>query len=818
MTGVLEEKEFSRKDFVKGGGALVVGLSLAGAGVVSKSAGAAATPATGAASLGGPWTAPPVTSLDSWLKVGQDGKVTAFGTHTDAGQGNKTAFSQIIAEELDVPFESVTLIVGDTAITPDNGGVGAATGVIINSQPLRYAAAEARLALLKLAASRFGVPIDKLSVRDGVVSVTANPSQKATYGELIGGQKFNITLNRVDVSGNPENAPLRAGPVAYVTGNAKLKAASDYKVIGKSVPRLDTPDVVTGKLTYAHNVRLPGMVHARLVVPPNPSSSLVKINGFKGRKPPGLIRVFSQGNFVAVVAEQEWQAIQAMSNLDVVWTDPPPVLSGNGNLNGSLKSSPQVFPDLNISRNPRAAGQSNNPNRGNVNAALASAAKVLQAEYYYPMHSHGSIGPMCAVADVSGGQAVVFCGTQSVTGTQAEVATVLGIPANNVRVIWAQASGTYGRSPDDSGPAAALISQAIGRPVRLQMMREHDFLTDHFFQPMNFRHQAGIDGQGNIVGWSTEIWTWADPGTRPPLAALLNGTAPAGGYVAPGGYASQRPQAFGGGDINVYEFPNESLVYHQVAPQLRVRSDSLRSPRRIQANFAAESFIDELAAAAGADPIAFRIQQIKNTQKLVPTILPGFDPSHYQRQLATVEGIRTMMKWESRPSPGPGAKSSSDVVTGRGVATMGNYTNVFGAMGAELEVNKKTGRIRVTRLLNYVDAGQVINPKAAKNVVAQGVIFALSRTLHEELRFDKKRVLSTDWVSYPILRFADVPDQEVVIVSNPQYWGGGLGEGNEIMVSAAVGNAFFDATGVRLRQVPFTPARVRAALKAAGVA
>jgi CO/xanthine dehydrogenase Mo-binding subunit len=230
-----------------------------------------------------------------------------------------------------------------------------------------------------------------------------------------------------------------------------------------------------------------------------------------------------------------------------------------------------------------------------------------------------------------------------------------------------------------------------------------------------------------------------------------------------------------------------------------------------------ESFIDELAAAAGADPIAFRLQQLQNTQKLAPSITPGFDPSHYQRSIAAVETLRNTLKWQARPSPGSGARSKSNVVSGRGIALMGNYTNVFGAMSAELEVNKTTGRVRVTRLVNVVDPGLIINPIAAQHAVAQGVIFALSRTLHEELRFSKSEVLSRDWVTYPILRFRDVPDQEVVMINRPEYWAGGLGEGNEIMVSAAVGNAFFDATGVRLRQVPFTPARVRATLKAAGV-
>jgi CO/xanthine dehydrogenase Mo-binding subunit len=809
MSGLIRENELSRRQFLKGGGALVVGFSMAGA-ALSANAARSAAPAP-IAPLGGPWTTPSTNSLDSWLKITQDGKVLAYGSRVDSGQGTTTGFVQIIADELDVPFESVTLIAGDTARVPNNGDIGSASGIIYQSQPLRYAAAEARLALLNFASKRFGVPVGQLSVSDGVVSVTANPAQKATYGELIGSQQFNVTLHQVSLPG----VPVRTGGVAYVSdNNAQLKTPSQYKVIGTSAPRFDIPDKVTGKFTYAQNVRVPGMVHARLIPPPGPKSNLVSINGWHGSKPPGLISVFSKGNFVAVVAEQEWQAIQAMSNLDVTWSDPGPVLSGNGNLNGSLRTSPVAIPDVNTTRAARYQGQSTNPNRGNVAAGLAGAAKVLSADYYFPVHTHGSIGPAAAVADVSGGQAVVFSPAGSIYLTQSHVAGVLGIPVTNVRVISTEGSGQYGKVSlsEDSGPAAALISQAVGRPVRLQLMRQHDMVTDPYGVPYSYRFQGGIDRQGNIVGFSTEFWTWAiNPQTEgPTLTDMLTGAA------QPGPFRGQSIQALGGGDINAYEFPNESFLGHHVAPQLRVGSGNMRSPKRIQGNFAVESFIDELAAAAAMDPIDFRLQQIKNTQTVVATAEPNFDPSHYQRQIATLQGLKDAMAWESRPSPNPKATKSGDVVTGRGVATMGNYTNMFGSIGAEVEVNMRTGRVRVTRIVNVVDPGLIINPRAARNTVAQGVLFALSRTLHEELRFNRTEIKSRDWVSYPILRFVEVPDQEVILINRPEYWGGGLGEGNEIMVSAVIGNAIFDATGVRLREVPFTPAKVRAAFAAVG--
>jgi nicotinate dehydrogenase subunit B len=379
-----------------------------------------------------------------------------------------------------------------------------------------------------------------------------------------------------------------------------------------------------------------------------------------------------------------------------------------------------------------------------------------------------------------------------------------------------EGSGQYGKVSlsEDSAPAAALISQAVGKPVRLQLMRQHDFMTDPYGVPYSYHMEGGVDASGNVTAWSTEFWTWAiNPQTEgPTLTDILTGAA------KPGAFSGQSIQALGGGDLNTYEFPNESLLGHHVAPQLRVGSANMRSPKRIQSNFAVESFIDELASAAGVDAIAFRLQQLRNTQKVVQTAEPNLEPAQYDRVIGMLDLLKTTMNWETRPSPAPTASGKERVVSGRGVAVMGNYTNVFGAIGAEVDVDRKTGRVLTTRIVNVVDPGLIINPTSAKNTVAQGVIFALSRTLHEELRFDRRKVDSQDWVSYPILRFKEVPDQEVVLVNRPEYWGGGLGEGVEIMVSAVIGNAIFDATGVRMREVPFTPARVRAAFKAAGKA
>jgi len=810
VTRAFGQRELSRTAFVKGGGALVVGFSLGAAGAATKAGGAGSAPA----SLGGPWPTVQLTSLDSWLRIDQDGKVTVFTGGVENGQGRTTAFTQIVAEELDAPFDAVSFVMGDTALSPEQGSSGSSRGIRIQSQPLRYAAAEARLLLLDLAATRFGVPASQLSVADGVVSVTGNPSQKASYGDLIGGRRFNLTLNTIDVS--DRLGYVAGSAVAYGTGKGQLKSPADYKLIGKPTDRVDIPPKVTGAYTYVQNVRLPGMVHARLVLPPSPSSNLVRINGFKGRKFPGLIEVVAKGNFVAVVTEQEWQAIEAMQALDVVWTDAEKTLPTSKALHTALREAPPVIPDVRAFRASPVRGGIANPNRGNVDAALAGAAKKLQADYHFPVQAHGSIGPSCAVATVSGDQAVVWCPTYNPGVTRTQIAGVLGLPVANVRAIWFEGSGQYGRggSFEDMGPAAAFISQAVERPVRLTLMRDQDFLSDPYGLPFSFRVKGGVDNDGNVVAWDTELWTWAvNPLTEgPTLTAMLNGTA------TPGAFREQGEQGLGGGDMSTYEFPNESLVIHSIAPSLRVGGGNLRSPKRFQLSFATESFVDELASAAGADPIAFRLRQLQNTQKAAAGASPTLDQANYTRAIAMVNTVKDAARWQARPSPAAPRTRSSEVLSGRGVATMGNYTNVFAALVAEVEVNVKTGRVRVTKTIQAVDPGTVINPTAARGSLEQAIVFAISRTLYEEVKFDEKQVLSHDWVTYPILRFLDVPDQETVLVTRPEYWGGGLGEGPEILVPGAVGNAIFDATGVRLREVPFTPQRVRAALKKAGVA
>ncbi len=780
MTGLLHEKEFSRKTLLKSGGALIVafGLPLSFSGT--------------AAGDTVPFPNVDPSQLDSWLVIGQDGKVTVFTGRVDLGQHKQTAFAQIVGDELDVPFESITMVMGDTVRTVNQGASTASDGLLNGSKPLRHAAAEARRVLFNLAAAKLGVAVTQLSVSDGVVSVTTNPSQKVTYGELIGNQRFSTTVKVIG-----------SGSTTDVQGLAQIKDPSQYKLIGKSIPSVTIPAKVTGTWTYVQNIRLPGMVHARVVMPPSVGAHLVSVDGFK-TKPEGLIKVISNGDFLAVVTKEEWQAIEAMSSIETTWNETPS-LSGSGDVFGWLRTAP-VTTQKNVV-----------PPVGNVDTALAGAAKTFSAQYNYPGNNHGMIGPSCAVANVQGNQCIVWSGTQSPFDTRTAVATMLGLPATSVRVLPVEGSGAYGRmGTDDAAPAAAYISQQIGKPVRLQWMRQQEHGWAPPQPPAAFNLRAGVDSTGKIVAWDQQVWTWGYSSDVLP-AILMARVAPTAGAALLHGP--------GGGDVGTYSFDNMRLVGNTVPAQLR--GTYMRSPGRIAENFAGEQFLDEIAAATGQDPIAFRLRHLANNMD--PYTLASIQP----RITAVLQAAQQASGWQNRPSPGPDASSNKRVVSGRGIAIVASQRSSYIANVAEVEVDRKTGKVRVKRMHVTVDAGQIVNPNGIKNQIEGATIYSTSRALKEQMVFDKSKVLSTDWVTYPILRFNEIPQEINVTLLNQQtlspagsfqnggmgnYVNSGIGEPPNTVVPAAIANAFFDATGVRMRQLPLTPTRVRATLKAAGVA
>jgi len=776
MTGLMHERELSRKQFVKGGGALVVGIMVLGAGLTA-----------GAQADGAFPTADP-SQLDSWLAIGSDGKVTVFTGRIDSGQHKQTAYAQIVGDELDVPFESISMVMGDTARVVDQGGSTASDGLVNGAKPLRHAAAQARSVLLGLAATQLGVPASQLTVSDGVVS---GGGKTITYGQLIGGKRFGTTVK-----------VLSSGSTIDVQGTATIKDPSRYKLVGKSLPAVTIPEKVTGKFTYIHNVHVPGMVHARLVMPPSIGARLVSIDGF-AKKPEGLVKVVVKGDFLAIVTEQEWQAIEALDNIKTTWTKAS-TLPGSGNVFEYLRSA-TPFKQTLVGSN------------GNVEAGLAAASKTFSAQYNYPVNNHGLIGPQCAVADVRGNQCTLLTPTQVPFSTQKAAATILGVPAGNVHVIYIEGSGQYGRGGlDDAGVAAAFISQQVGRPVRVQLMRQQEHGWGPSFPASAFDFRAGVDATGLITTWDHQETAWGTNALELPLQLVARQD------VTTTGGPSNRPP--GGGDVATYAFANYRQTGNSIAPLMR--GIYMRSPGRIQTNFAGEQFMDEIASATGQDPIQFRLRHLANNNDIYT--LASIKP----RMQAVLQAAQQVAGWETRPSPGPGAKSSARLVTGRGIAIVASQRSSYVANVAEVEVDKKTGKVRVTRMHVIVDAGQIVNPRAITAQIEGATLYATSRALKEQVVFNKETVTSTDWVTYPILRFVEIPASiDVTLLDQPalspvgsfdnggmgSYVNSGIGEPPNTVPPAAIGNAIFDATGVRIRELPFTPARMRAALKAAGV-
>jgi nicotinate dehydrogenase subunit B len=728
----------SRREFVKKGrDALLIGFSLRGG----------LAPVVWAQT-----SAKPVNpeELDSWLSIGPDGKVTVYTGRIDMGTGVETAFGQLIADELDVPFGSVKIVMGDTALTPDQGKSTASSNASLGAQPLRIAAAEARRILLKMAADRLSVPVDELDVMDGIVRVRTVSSKRISYAELIGGRRFRTRLDQKTEDG------------------LRLKGPGELRLVGQSVPRLDVPAKVTASFPYVHNVRVPLMLHGRVIRPPKIGSSLAGFDESSVSGVAGLVKIVRKGNFLGVVAEREEQAIEAARRLKAEWTGGR-TLPDYQDLHQAVRGAKLIKTDV-VS------------NSGNVDSALASAAKVLDATYTYPVQLHGMLGPSCAVADVRDGRATIWSGSQWIQGDRRSLAQMLGIPLESVRLIWVEASGSYGRlGCDDAAADAALLSQAAGRPVRVQWMR-HD---EHGWEPMSpamaMDVRAGLDAQGRITAFDFQQWSQShsrgESGNS--VAWRLTGGNPDWDRLSGGPYPPS------------YAFANQRMSGHFVEELFR--SIYLRAPGRIQGNFAIESFLDEIAAGQQADPVEFRRRYLKDAMAL-----------------QVLDAAVQQARWQNRPSPSPNARQS--VVSGRGISFGEHGPEKRAAIVADVQIDRTSGRVRVSKIVIATACGRIINPRGLRHQVQGAVLQGISRTLFEAVKFDRSHVTSLDWRSYPVLTFPDVPEIETVLVDQRGVEPSGAGELATVPVAAAVGNAIFDATGVRLRQVPFTPERVKSAL------
>ncbi|HEY5269174.1 MAG TPA: molybdopterin cofactor-binding domain-containing protein [Anaerolineales bacterium] len=691
--------------------------------------------------------------LDDWLAINPDGTVTAFSGKVELGTGVRTALAQIVAEELEVPLERVHMVMGDTERTPDEGYTAGSMTISSSGTALRNAAAEARRLLLKMAAKRLDARLDELTVQDGLISLIRHPEQKITYVELMGGKAFNLE----------------------VTGDVPLKDSKTYTIVGTSTPREDIPRKVAGQPSFIQDLRVPGMLHGRLVRPPSAGAELILMDESSVAEFPGLVKVVRRGNFIAVVAEREEQAILAAQHLKVEWRERA-TLPPMQDLYTTLRSQPTQDTLL--------------VEQGDYKTAFKQAARQLHAAYYQPYHAHASIGPSCAVADVKEDQITVWASTPGPYPLSGTLAQLLDVPAEKVHLIHVEGPGSYGQNgSDDAAADAVILSQAVGRPVRVQWSRQDEFVWEPKAPAMVMEVHGGLDAHGNVVAWDYHVWSPSH------VARARSPEQLVAGQLISGQAASHFGFSFGA-ERNAstnYSFPNQRVTVHYLADS-PLRASSFRSLGGAENTFANESFMDELAAAAGVDALDFRLRYLADA-----------------RAREVLKAAAGKAGWEARPSP-HGKKNK--LAQGRGVA-FAWYENdqAIVACVAHVQVDATSGAVRVKRVVVAHDCGLIINPDGLKNQIEGNVIQSLSRALKEEVIFDEWRVKSVDWDSYPILTFSEVPEVEIVLINRPDQPAMGAGEPSTITTAAALANAIFDATGARLRQIPFTPERVKAALR-----
>jgi nicotinate dehydrogenase subunit B len=731
--------QISRRNALLGSGALIVTFTLAGP--LSEAMGQ-----TGAKPLA-------LTEVDSFLAIDKAGNVTVYSGKVELGTGVATALRQIVAEELDVPIGRIELIQGDTLLTPDQGTTWGSLTVQLGGMQLRQASAAARQALLAEAAKKLGT--DQLTVTDGVIS---GGGRKVSYAELIGGKNFSITLD-------PKQ------PV-------KEKAPKDYKIVGKSQPRVDIPAKVTGRFTYMQDYKVPGMLHGRVVRPPAIGAKLESVDDSATKNIPGIVKVVREGNFLGVIASNEWDAIRGANATKVTWSK-----------SETLPDQAKLWEHV---RATKVAKDEVTSSTGNTTEAMGKdGVKVIKATYDFAIHTHGSMGPSCAIAEFKDGTLTSWSASQATHNLRKQLAQMFSLPVDKVRCIYVEGSGCYGRNGhEDAAADAALLAKAVGKPVRVQWSRADEHGWDPKGPPTLMDMRASMDAQGNVTAWEGDFFMpQQTPGgfLVPLVAATLSGM-PAADHIAPG-------NVFQNSAIQ-YRIPNVKTVCKRLETT-PFRPSWIRTPGRLQNTYANECFVDELAAAANMDPLEFRMKMLDD-----------------KRGLELLNRLAAVAKWEKRPSPQKSV--SGNVAKGRGVSYV-KYELVRTYIGAvaEVEVDRSTGVIRVSKFTVVHDCGQIINPDGLKNQIEGNVIQTVSRTLIEEVKFDRSQVTSLDWLSYPILKFPQVPEIVIDLIDRPTEKPWGAGEPSAAVIPSAISNAVFDATGVRLRSIPYTPAKVKAAMQAA---
>ncbi len=688
--------------------------------------------------------------VDAYLAIAPDGGVTVFAGKVDLGTGARAAIRQIVAEELGLSPGRIALIEGDTALTPDQGSTGGSTGIMVGGMQIRQAAATARARLIALAATRLQRPASELDTRDGAVIARVG-SATIGFGTLVSDTALDLPIDKAAPLRNPDG----------------------YTIVGTSYPRPDLPTKLTGRHVFVQDQRVGGMVHARIVRPPAIGAHLREVDAVSIAHIPQaqIVRI---RDFLAVVAPREWDAVRALRAVKATWSDAAP-LAGSDTVFDVVRATPVARTET-----LRSAGD--------ADGALAAAPHLIRATYAWPIQSHASMGPSCAVADIRDGGGTVWTASQGTHRLRKTIATLLALDVAKVRLIYLDGSGSFGTNGnDDVAFEAALLSRELRRPVRVQWMREDELGWDPKGPPQLLDLRGTLGADGNIAAWETVAMVPANTPNLPSiplLSAVAAGLDDGAGQSA--GLTSQNTDP-------PYAVPNMRADIKWLATT-PLRPSNLRAPGKIGNVFAVESFVDELAAAAGVDPLAFRLRQLRDL-----------------RGREVVERVGAMMAWTPRATPAPG---SGAVQHGRGIAYV-HYKQAenYVAMGMEVAVDRATGAVRVLRVACAHDCGLMINPDAVHAQVEGCILQTLSRTLCEEVTFDRARVTSTDWASYPILRFPDVPVLEIALIDRRHERPLGAGEAATSAIAAAVGNAVFDATGVRLRRAPFTPARVKAALE-----
>jgi len=704
--------------------------------------------------------------VDSFLAIHPEGAVTIYTSKVDVGTGMRVAIAQMAAEELGLPIERITVVGGDTGLCPNTGGTGGSTGLTRGGTAVRQAAATARQALLARGGLRLGRPAGELTIDGGEVRpVDGGP------GLGIGALTDNGLLS------------LAVDP------DAPLTPPGHYRVVGTSPSRPDMPAKCTGRHTYVQDLRLRGMLHARVIRPPAPGARLRSVDESSLDGIPD-VRVVRIESFLAVAAPDEWAAVRAASALNATWTEVNE-LPGHDRLDEWVRRGVVERNQVIVNRGspvaPADAGSSEDDARA-LEAVLAGAARRFSASYFWPNQSHASLGPSAAVADVrEDGETTIWTSSQVTFGLRSTLARLFGLQPGRVRVIFVEGSGSYGTNGADHAAAdAVLLSKTLRLPVRVQWTRQDEHAWDPKGPQQLIDLRAGVDASGRILAWDTEMWIPENRrGPRSVLAADTAGIPHESGRDAAAIFENGDPP---------YEADRVRVLAHWMR-DTPLNTSNLRAPGKPANVFAVEGFVDEICAALGVDPLMFRVERLS-------------DP----RALEVVRRAAAAFGWQARPSPNLKARQG-DLLTGRGMAYVRykgteNYVATF----MDVDVDPATGRIAVRRVVCAHDCGLVVNPDALRNQIEGAIVQTLSRALHEEITFDTARVTSVDWASYPILTFRELPEIEVILVERPEEALWGAGEAATVPVAAALGNAVFDATGVRLRRVPLTTERVKAAL------